>query len=382
MARVLTAEQEAAIVADDFAYSDCVELQLPWKDGDAAPIIIRASASTLSIPSLLTFSRFTYESFAGALDRPPTVAEEDDWIADLTAALAISQAALLTEADTKIDSLFTSGEYTARDRSDYHFVGDLYLAFLGRVSDTAGREFWINQISVTSRNAVRAAFGSPSGEFQARVATINQDVAHDPDIREMGVTSLSDGRAQDGTDLSLQNLENTYSRYLGESTRRLYPAPAIVRRALKVLDGSYEPDTVLTGFARFNSVDGMNAQLTITSDMSRKGLDVVLPVTQRCRHVYRGAGCDSADLTPTCSRIFDDTVNGCAAKLPADRITDPSVTNNQPSFGGVPPFAPSGTPTEGLPPTEELPPNGWPPDYDPNDPRIRTNWGPGRFLPI
>jgi hypothetical protein len=372
MPRALTAEQEAAIESPDFAYSDCLELQLPWKDGDTESIIIRASPSTLLIPSLLTFSRFTYEAFAGALDRIPTVAEEDDWIADLTAAFAISQAALVTEADSKIDALFASAEYTARMRSDYHFVGDLYLAFLGRVADTQGREHWIGEILATSRADVQNAFGL-SIEFSARVALVNEDVTHSPDIRDMGVVTLSEGRAQDNTDLSLQNLENTYSRYLGESTRRLYPAPAVVRRALKILNGSYEPDIVLSGFAQFNSVDGMNAQLTVTSDMSRKGLDVVIPVTQRCRHVYRGPGCDSPDTSPTCSRIFDDTENGCASKEPADRITDTSVTNNQPSFGGVPPFAPSGTPTEGLPPAEELPTNGWPTDYDPEDPRIRNN---------
>jgi hypothetical protein len=191
----------------------------------------------------------------------------------------------------------------------------------------------------------------------------------------MGSVKLSDGRAQDGCEFGLQNTDNTYSVKIAEATRRLHPAPAIVKRAFKLPDGTYEPDTLLTGFARFNSADGQKASVTVRSDMSRTELNVILPVTQRCRHVYKGPGCDSPDPSATCSRIFDDATNGCAAKDPAPQITDGSVTNNQPSFGGVPPFAPtSSTPTSGLPPAPELPPNGWPPDFDPDDPRLRNNW--------
>lgn len=382
MARELTAEQATAVASDAFTYYDTVEIQLPFASGDSAPLVIRATTvdepfgagSGIELTSPFDFSTFTYKAFTGVLDRVPTTTEEDAWIAALEAAFAISQAALLTEAKSRINGLFTGAAYLARLRTDDQFIEDLYLGFLARVSDPGGKAFWLTALASTTRDALRVTFQNSGTEFSARVAALNQPAGFDPEIREMGGVTLSDGRAQDGCDLALQNLQNTYSVLLAEPTRRLHPSPALVRRAIRIADETYEADTLLSGFTRLNSIDGQHAKLTITSDMSRKGLDVVIPVTQRCRHVYKGPGCDSADESPTCSRIFDDAVNGCAAKDPAPRITDPAVTNNQPSFGGVPPLSASedATPTTGLPVT--LPRNGWPIDYDPDDPRLRNAW--------
>lgn len=384
MARELTAEQEAAVASDDFSYYDTVEIRLPYAVGDAAPIVIRATTvdepfgagSGIEITSPYDFSTFTYRAFTAAPDRPPTTTEEDAWIAALEAAFATSQAALLTEAKSRINGLFLSAGYLARLRTDDQFIEDLYLTFLNRVSDPGGKLFWLTALASTTRDALRVTFQDSGTEFSGRVAALNQPADFEPDVRDMGAVTLSDGRAQDGADLGLQNTQNTYSVLLAEATRRLHPAPALIKRAIRIADETYEADTLVTGFARFDSVDGQNAKITVTSDMSRRGLDVIVPITQRCRHVYKGPGCESPDTSPTCSRIFDDADNGCAAKDPAPRITDVSVTNNQPSFGGVPPLnvTAEATPTSGLPPVTRLPSNGWPTDYDVSDPRLRNMW--------
>lgn len=374
MARELTTEQQAVIDSDSFEYVDTVEIRLPWSN-DPIPIVIRAAASEIEMLSF-DFQEFVYQSFTAVFARVPTAAEESTWVSALETAFDTSLAALIAEADSLIDSLFVASEYTNRNRTNDQFVTDLYLAYMGRIPDAGGKAFWVSLLSSFSRDTIRNDFINASTEFADRIGSLNRITAFEPDIIEMGQVNLTDGRSQDGCDISLQNLSNTYSVKVAESTRRLHPAPAVVKRAFKISDGSYEPDTLITGNARFNSVDGQSAKVTIESDMSRRGLDVIIPVTQRCRHVYKGPGCDSMDPSPTCSRIFDDATNGCASKDPAPRITDVTVTNNQPSFGGVPPFAPSGTTDSGLPDSSQLPPNGWPDDVDPDEPLLRRGRTP------
>jgi hypothetical protein len=65
-------------------------------------------------------------------------------------------------------------EYTNRARNNTQYVTDLYYSFLRRGGDTAGVQFWVNQLDTATqdRNTARGSFlGSP--EFGARVnATI------------------------------------------------------------------------------------------------------------------------------------------------------------------------------------------------------------------
>lgn len=371
MPRTLSPEIKAVLASTSFTHFDAVEIDLPFKDGDAAPIMIRAaSASGVELVAPFDFLEFTYKAFTGAFARAPTSAETSTWDAALQTGFDTSSAALLTAAEDLIDALFADAEYTDRMRSDSQFVGDLYLAYLGRIADPLGLAFWTNEVLVTSRAGVQSAFKVP-GEFTDRVAGLNHPHAYDSDIHSAGSISLNEGVATDGGELSLQNISHTYSVPLAETDRRLYPATATLKRAFKIADGRYEADTLITGDAQFTGIDGQAAKVQITSDMSRKGLNVVEEITQRCAWQYKKEGCDTNDPSPTCSRIFDDAVNGCAAKSAAPQIIDPSPPNNQPRFKGVPPLASNVGPTIGLAP-EDVGPGGWPDDsFNPSNPRFR-----------
>lgn len=376
MPRELSLAVEAAKNSASFTYYDFAEIHLPYGQGDLFPRVLYVATSDIVITPVLDFYEFVYKAFIAAFGRAPLSSEFTAWRTDLETELAVSQSALKTAAAGLIDDLFTDSAYTARLRNDDQFVGDLYAAYLGRVADPPGKAFWVGEVGTTSRNAVRAAFGTPSQEFAMRLSRMTEPHSYEPDIRDMGDLTFSEGAAIDSVEFALTNTENTYSDLIGQSDRRLYPAPAIVSRAFRVDDGTYEPVEMMRGFARFSSTDGETARVMITSDFYRRGVDVVETITQHCLNVYKGEGCDSPDTSPTCSRIEDDAVNGCIVKAAALQIIDTSPPNNRPSFKGIAQLtiatAVSTTPGVGIPPSDPGP-GGWPGDYDPHDPRIRTH---------
>jgi hypothetical protein len=378
MSRTLTSGQEAVRAGaanGEFSYHDLIELILPWAPGDTAPVVIRAATSALTVPTALDFEDFTEIAFVGALARPALTSEYNTWQTALAAAQLVSLAALQSAAKGLIDGLFSSGAYTARNRTDDEFITDLYHAYLGRDADPTGKAGWTALLPSIGRTGVRDGVGG-SPEFNGRVDLFGDNITFPNYLRSPGECSLTEGSAsQDLVEVQLVNLSSTYSAYLGDNRRHFGGGRAIYRRAIKTGYEQWEPDTLLDGIGRWTMVDALTAKITILADDSRTGLDVIEQVTQRCAAVYKGAGCNSPDPSSSCSRIFTDTVNGCPSKLKALRITDVTVTDNRPSYIGVPPLSlnTANPATTGLPTTGGLN-NGWPRDFDPEDPRLRNGW--------
>jgi hypothetical protein len=352
-----------------------VEITLPLSAGDVEPVRIRVAEADLLLPSLLTFEEFTFASFGGALRRDPDVTEHGDWTSDLEAAYAGGAAAMLAAASGFVRGLFDSAEYAALATTDDRFVADLYKAYLGRDPEVGGKTFWLGELAANDRDHLLDSFEA-SIEFSSRVATVGVTLRYLPSVRSVQPIQISDGNAVDGFDFSLTNLDDRYSNYLGEESRILYPALAVVLRAYPVGAGDdYEPDVIFHGFAKFKSISKGEAALTVVADTSRKGLTIASLETQRCPLVYKGPGCDTNDPSATCSRKWEDAVNGCASKDPAPVLI--GAIDNRPSFGGGPDKA-----VEATGDSEEAPPvpgDGTPPwDYpgypDPEDPRTM----PGR----
>ena len=371
MARELSAAVTAVKNAQRFTYYDYAEIRLPFGPGDTdGTPVFRVSTAEIEVVSILQFDEWTYVVFQGALNRPPQSAELTDWVDALESARATSEAAFVAEAQDRLDALFTSLEYTDRMRNDTQYVQDLYASYLGRVAEEGGLDHWVGEVGTDGRDLVRAAFAA-APEFLNRLESMTVPAVVDSDARDMGDLSFSDGAAIDGVDFVLANNDDAYGRIIGQSGRRLYPAPAVVGRAFRVADGSYETVEKLRGFAKFSAVDGGSARVTIVSDMSRRGVDMVEIDSQRCRNIYKDEGCDSPDASPTCSRLLNDAVNGCAAKAAAPQIEDTTPPDNRPSFRGTPRLSPSPTTGAGIEPGITGP-GGWPPgEYDPDDPRVR-----------
>lgn len=333
MARDLTPEIEAVRTATAQRFYDFLVFTLPFKAGETSPVTVRVATAAITARTNEDFVQFTFRVFLSTMGRLPFAAEQDEWVAALEAEFDAGPAALLAEVKTRLEDLFTSAAYSDRGRTGHEFVQDLYGAYLGRKPDFAGLQFWIDEVVANGREQVRTAFEVDTTEFAPKVALINQPQSFDHLLERAGGISISEGRAIDNAEFTLLDPDNTYSSILTEDNRILYPGRALVGRAFLSADGSYQVDEIMPGTVRFGEV-GAKIALTVTSDMSRKGATVAEPVTQRCSHIYKGPGCDTQDPSPTCSRIFDDAVQGCASKDPAPILI--GATNNQPSFGGVP----------------------------------------------
>jgi hypothetical protein len=381
MGRELSTELDTAIDAaatGAFSYYFLVEILLPWAEGEDSRVVIRACTSPLTLPTVLGFDIFVEQVYQAVLDRPPTVAENSSNISALETAFASGPAATITAAASFINTLFASLAYAARARTDDQFIEDCYRAYLGRSSDATGKAGWLTALGSSSRAAVRAGFAG-SSEFTHLVDLMNQTVEFTSHLRNIGDAQLADGSAaQDSGAMELDNLSDYYSNLLTEPARRISPARAFFRCAIQIAPGVFQLDTIFEGDALFGNIESNSAPFTLISDASRAGQDVVEQITQHCNAIaYKGYGCDSPDPSPTCSRLIDDTVNGCPSKLPAPRLTTPVPANNVPTFDGVPtlnvttPTTAGNNPTSGLPLIENLPPNGWPEEFNPRNPRIR-----------
>jgi hypothetical protein len=109
--------------------------------------------------------------YRGLLARTPDQSGYDYWVGQFRGAQCNGTVGAVVES---ISSQFAGGaEYSARNRTNAQYVGDLYNAFLRRGGDLAGVQFWIAQLDnqTQTRNQVRQAFTATS-EYQGRVANV------------------------------------------------------------------------------------------------------------------------------------------------------------------------------------------------------------------
>jgi RHS repeat-associated protein len=150
-----------AAVRDGFAYS-----------GEFAGLVSRIyGVSTDDNQRTLLF---VYKMYSGALGRDPSSSELSAGIARLNTKAAQGQSQVIAEAQALAREIFTSTEYTNRNRSNRDFVMDLYLATVQRAPDTAGWDAWTNAVASSGRPMVREGFLS-SGEFQYLAGTLYRE---------------------------------------------------------------------------------------------------------------------------------------------------------------------------------------------------------------
>jgi hypothetical protein len=110
--------------------------------------------------------------YRGLLSRLPDTAGFNNWVGAFRQAQC-GQGDVFATVEA-ISSGFANGpEYSARNRSNADYVGDLYNAFLRRGGDQGGVQFWINQLDThaMTRDDVRRQFIA-SPEFSNRANAI------------------------------------------------------------------------------------------------------------------------------------------------------------------------------------------------------------------
>lgn len=136
--------------------------------GSFTQAIFGAATTRKEVDTVVDFYR-------GLLGRLPDDGGFAFWLQRFRTAQCQGASAVTAQGES-ISSLYaTSAEYTARNRTNSQYVGDLYNAFLRRGGDLEGVQFWIGQLSTGARTRenVRQQFVA-SPEFSTRVTGVIQ----------------------------------------------------------------------------------------------------------------------------------------------------------------------------------------------------------------
>jgi len=128
-----------------------------------------------------TVDQYVADFYQGALGRQPNPAETRQWAPQLAQAQQQGHAAAAAVAESLGRTLFASQEYADRGRSDYDYVGDLYLAWLQRPADQSGQGWWAGEVGLHGRAAVLNAFPA-SGEFHELIDKLYAAATFDTDL--------------------------------------------------------------------------------------------------------------------------------------------------------------------------------------------------------
>jgi RHS repeat-associated protein len=126
---------------------------------------------TLGSSCYKSIEQFVKDFYQGVLQRQPTPSELASATSTLASAQASGTSALVTAAQSLGTTLFGSSEYASRNTSDSQFITDLYTGFLQRQPDSAGHQWWLDDLQghhapyqVRPRSELITAFKT-SGEF-------------------------------------------------------------------------------------------------------------------------------------------------------------------------------------------------------------------------
>ncbi len=114
--------------------------------------------------------------YRGLLSRLPDSSGFNFWVGQFRTAQCAGGNAVYAQVEAISSAYASSAEYSARNRTNSQYVGDLYNAFLRRGGDLDGVKYWIGQLDsgAQTRDQLRQAFIA-SPEFNARVvAIVNQ----------------------------------------------------------------------------------------------------------------------------------------------------------------------------------------------------------------
>jgi YD repeat-containing protein len=129
-----------------------------------------SASSTVSISSSSS-DQFAQNFLQLSLARAPNGTESSYWTDIMRAAYAQGQTSMLYAVREFGMTVFESGEYAVRNRTDHEYVYDLYKTYLMREPDADGWGFWTSQVPSMGREGVRHAFDG-CYEFSQIVATL------------------------------------------------------------------------------------------------------------------------------------------------------------------------------------------------------------------
>jgi hypothetical protein len=184
--------------------------------------------------------------------------------------------------------------------------------------------FWEMAFDITLKDATVLNWATAqitvSKENQAGVsANVSPAISYEPRILEVPEITFSIGKQPDGGTVVVENLDYQFSQSLVSASKPFENASVNVYVCYPLAGeppGTYERDLFFVGKLRENPADSVEGRLLLISDLQDRTPQVGNhELTQRCLNQLGDAICGRANLPvgATCSKIFDDAVNGCAA---------------------------------------------------------------------
>lgn len=160
--------------------------------------------------------------------------------------------------------------------------------------------------------------------------------AYENKLRNIGAIKFSLGKAPDNTDISIENVSRDLGFTLTDFQRVLDGSKVEIKRAFKVSESTWETNVMFVGYVRDTKVSQDKIDLSLTSDMTRRGTSVAgRPLTQRCifRFNVNGSG-----VGPLCGWVTSQPGNPLSCDKGLDTVNGCQAHGNQHRFGGVPAF--------------------------------------------
>jgi len=137
----------------------------------------------------------------------------------------------------------------------------------------------------------------------------------------------------DRVDLAIQNIDLVFGLEIVNNPTYLNGARGILS-VVFISGATIKQVEVLHGQVSNASSEDVDLKCQLVSYLSLSGpVGGWRPLMRHCAFRFKHPGCDSTDVSSTCSHLFEDS-NGCSSKAPAARLTTPTPANNQGSFGG------------------------------------------------
>jgi YD repeat-containing protein len=169
------------------------------------PMLTRGLPTRAASPTPLGDDQFIQNFFYWALLHYPSSTELVYWDDIVRSAYPQGQTAMQIGIRELGMTLFESAEYSARNRSNYDYVYDLYKTYLMRDPDQGGWNFWTGQIPVAGRENVRHAF-EECGEYFNLVATLTPNGSASANAASLS-TARVDPSNQTGNQLLARDCE-------------------------------------------------------------------------------------------------------------------------------------------------------------------------------
>lgn len=155
-------------------------------------------------------------------------------------------------------------------------------------------------------------------------------------LRNIGAIKFALNKTPDSASFTIENVSRSLGFSVTDFQRALDGSQVVIKRAFKTTAVDWETDIIFVGFIRDTKVDQQQIEVSLSSDMNRRGTSVAnIPLTQRCILKFNVNG---SGVGPVCGWLTSQPGNPLSCDKGLETPNGCQSHGNQHRFGGVPSF--------------------------------------------